>query len=211
MNDAKLLIGPGCPHCATMISLLADLLKEGKIGRLLMINIAEQPDEAAKHYVRSVPWLKLGEMEFVGAQSRAELEHAIEMSVSEDGKQRYLYEQLKNGRLDDVTELVERDKSRLSDLIAVLNGNEVPMTVRIGISAILEHFHGNSSALKDILPALIELSESANESIRADACHFLSLEGSDVARKRLQQCVNDDSAMVREVALESLQTISRDT
>ena len=210
MTDAKLLIGPGCPHCATMMSLLGDLLKEGKIGRLLMINIAEQPDEAAKHNVRSVPWLKLGEMEFIGAQSRTELEHAIELSVSEDGKQRYLYEQLKNGRLDDVTELIERDKSQLADLISLLNGNEVPMTVRIGISAILEHFYENSSALKDILPALIKLTESANESIRADACHFLSLEGSDVARKRLQQCVNDDSAMVREVALESLENISRD-
>lgn len=211
MNEAKLLIGPGCPHCATMISLLGDLLKEGKIGRLLMINIAEQPDEAAKHNVRSVPWLKLGEMEFVGAQSRTELENAIEMSVSEDGKQRFLFEQLKNGRLDDVAKLIERDKSRLSDLIALLKGKEVPMTVRIGISAILEDFHGNSSALKDILPDLIELSESANETIRADACHFLSLEGSDVARKRLQQCVNDDSAMVREVALESLENISSDT
>ncbi len=210
MTEAKLLIGPGCPHCASMMSLLGDLLKEGKIGRLLMVNIAEQPDEAAKHNVRSVPWLKLGEMVFVGAQSRTELEEAIEMSVSEDGKQRYLYEQLKNGRLDEVSELIKHDNSRLSDLIALLKGNEVPMTVRIGISAILEHFDANSSALNAILPDLLELSESTNETIRADACHFLSLEGSDVARKRLQQCANDDSAMVREVAIESLDNTSSD-
>lgn len=208
MNEAKLLIGPGCPHCALMMSLLGDLLKEGKIGRLLIINIAEQPDEAAKHNVRSVPWLKLGEMVFVGAQSRNELEQAIEMSVSEDGQQRFLYEQLKNGRLDEVSELIEQDNRRLSDLIALLKGNEVPMTVRIGVSAILEHFEGNSSALNTILPDLLELSESTNETIRADACHFLSLEGSDVAHKRLQQCANDDSAMVREVAMESLHNTS---
>ena len=75
MTEAKLLIAPGCPHCSTMMSVLSELLKEGRIGRLLMINIAEQPDEAAKHNVRSVPWLKLGEMEFTGAHSRLSLIH----------------------------------------------------------------------------------------------------------------------------------------
>ena len=52
MTEAKLLIAPGCPHCATMMSLLGDLLKEGRIASLLMVNIAEQPDEATKHNVR---------------------------------------------------------------------------------------------------------------------------------------------------------------
>jgi thiol-disulfide isomerase/thioredoxin len=206
MTEAKLLIAPGCPHCATMMSLLGDLLKEGKIARLLMINIAEQPDEAAKHSVRSVPWLKLGEMELSGAHSRAELENIIDLSVSDDGQQRFLFEQLKNGRLDEVTEIIERDKSQLADLVGLLKGEEVPMTVRIGVSAILEGFQEKPAALKDILPDLLELSESSDETVRADACHFLSLEGSEAAKKRLLECVKDDSAMVREVAEESFET-----
>ncbi len=206
MTEAKLLIAPGCPHCATMMSLLGDLLKEGKIGRLFMVNIAEQPDEAAKHNVRSVPWLKLGEMEFIGAQSRAELENAIEMSLSDDGQQRFLFEQLKNGRLNEVTKLIEGDKNQLHDLMALLKGKEVPMTVRIGVSAILEGFQEKPFLLKEILPDFLELSESPDETVRADACHFLSLEGSEDARKRLQQCVNDESAMVREIAEESLES-----
>jgi len=206
MTEAKLLIAPGCPHCATMMSLLGDLLKEGKIARLLMINIAEQPDEAAKHSVRSVPWLKLGEMELSGAHSRAELENIIDLSVSDDGQQRFLFEQLKNGRLNEVTEIIERDKSQLADLVGLLKGEEVPMTVRIGVSAILEGFQEKPAALKDILPDLLELSESSDETVRADACHFLSLEGSEAAKKRLLECVKDDSAMVREVAEESFET-----
>jgi len=206
MTEAKLLIAPGCPHCATMMSLLGDLLKEGKIARLLMINIAEQPDEAAKHSVRSVPWLKLGEMELSGAHSRVELENIIDLTVSDDGQQRFLFEQLKNGRLNEVTEIIERDKSQLADLVGLLKGEDVPMTVRIGVSAILEGFQEKPAALKDILPDLLELSESSDETVRADACHFLSLEGSEAAKKRLQECVKDDSAMVREVAEESFET-----
>ncbi len=204
MTEAKLLITPGCPHCSTMMNLLGDLLKEGRIARLIMINIAEQPDEAAKHNVRSVPWLKLGEMEFVGARTRAELEHTIDMAESNDGQRRYLFEQLKNGRLDEVTTLLERDTSKLADLVALLKGKEVPMTVRIGVSAILEGLQENPSVLKDILPDLLELSESPNETIRADACHFLSLERSDEAVNRLHVCTSDESQMVREVAEEAL-------
>ena len=208
MNDAKLLISPSCPHCATMMTLLGELLKEGRIGRLLMINIAEQPDEGAIHNVRSVPWLKLGEMEFTGAHSRAELEHAIDMAVSDDGQQRFLFEKLKNGRLDDVTEIVERDKKQLPLLIELLKGKDVPMTVRIGVSAILEGFEDNPAELQKVLPDLLELSESTDETIRADACHFLSLAGGDEARKRLQQCITDDSEMVREVAAESIEMLT---
>lgn len=210
MTEAKLLIAPGCPHCATMMSLLGDLLKEGRIGSLLMVNIAEQPDVAAKHNVRSVPWLKLGELEFVGAQSRTELENAIEMSVSDDGHQQFLFEQLKTGRLDEVTRLIENDNSQLPSLVALLKGKEVPMTVRIGISAILEGLQKNSSALKDIVPDLLELSESTDETIRADACHFLSIAGGEKAVKRLQECTDDESPMVREVAKEALQDMSSD-
>ena len=203
MTEAKLLIAPGCPHCATMMNLLGELLKEGRIGRLLMINISEQPDEAAKHNVRSVPWLKLGEMEFSGAHSRAELENAIDMSVSDDGQQRSFYEQLKSGRLDEVAALIESNKSLLPDLVALLKGKEVPMTVRIGVSAILESYQEEPAVLNVILPDLLELSESQDETVRADACHFLFLEGSQAARNRLQQCLEDESAMVREIAEES--------
>ncbi len=210
MTEAKLLIAPDCPYCATMMNLLGDLLKEGRIARLLMINIAEQPDEAAKHNVRSVPWLKLGEMELTGAQTRTDLEHAIDMAVSNDGQQRFLFEQLKNGRLDEVAALIERDKSQLPDLVALLKGKEVPMTVRIGVSAILEGLQENPSVLNGILPELLELSAFPDETIRADACHFLSLTGGDKAVKRLQECTNDESSMVREVATESLEDILSD-
>ena len=208
MTEAKLLIAPACPHCSTMMSLLGDLLKEGRIGRLLVINIVELPDEAALHHVRSVPWLKLGDMEFTGAHSRAELEHAIDMAISDDGQQRFLFEKLKNGRLEEVTEIIVKDKKQLSILIALLKAEEVPMTVRIGVSAVLEGLQDDPAELQKILPDLLELSESADETTRADACHFLSLTGANEARMRLQHCIDDESEMVREIAVESLDTLT---
>ncbi len=208
MTEAKLLITPACQYCNSMMSLLSELLKEGRIARLLIINIAEQPDEAAKHNVRSVPWLKLGEFEMAGALTRAELEHAIDMAISEDGRQRFLFDRLKNGQLDEVVTLIERDKNQLTDLVVLLKGKDVPMTVRIGVSAVLEGLQASPSVLTNILPDLLELSESSDETMRADACHFLSLEGGEAAKKRLQECIKDNSAMVRDVAEESLEEMA---
>ena len=37
--DAELLIAPGCPHCPAVLSALADMVKQGLIGRLQVIEI----------------------------------------------------------------------------------------------------------------------------------------------------------------------------
>jgi len=203
--EAKLLIAPGCQYCTTMMDLLGTLLKEGRISSLLMINIAVQPDVAVEHNVRSVPWLKIGKMEFSGVQTRVDLERALDRVVRDDGLQQYFFDRLKEGRLDEIISQVDQDKTLLPDLIALLKGEEVPMAVRIGVSAILEGFQKSPSVLKKILPQLLELSRSSDETVRADACHFLSLESSDEAIARIQECTRDDSTMVREVAEEALQ------
>ena len=205
MSDAKLLVAPNCPHCATMMSLLGDLLKEGRIRRLLMVNINEEPEEAAKHNVRSVPWLKLGELEFVGALSRSELERSIDQAISEDGQRRFIHDQLKGGMLDDVIQFVGHDSKLLAEALALLHEKDVPISVRIGVSALIEGLQGTPEVLRSILPELLELSRVDDESVRADACHFLSLTGDESARARLNECRNDQSAVVREIAEESLE------
>ena len=57
-----------------MMKQLSELLKEGVLGRLEMINIGSRPEVAAHYNVRSVPWLKVGELEFSGAMTRQEIE-----------------------------------------------------------------------------------------------------------------------------------------
>ena len=66
--------------------------------------------------------------------------------------------------------IIEKDKKQLPILVALLKAEEVPMTVRIGVSAILEGLQDDPAELQKILPDLLELSESADETTRADAC-----------------------------------------
>jgi hypothetical protein len=204
MSDAKLLIAPNCPHCSAMMALLGDMVKEGAIRRLLIINISEEPEEAARHNIRSVPWVKLGNLEFVGARSREELEKAIDQANSESGQRRFIFDQLKGGMLEDVIQYVGHDRERLVEAIALLYEEDVPIAVRIGVSALVEGLQGSPDVLKSILPELLKLSKVENETIRADAIHFLSLVDDEPARERLRECLDDESAMVREIAGDAL-------
>ena len=41
--DALLLISTHCPHCPAMLASLADLVKQGTIGRLEAVNLEQHP------------------------------------------------------------------------------------------------------------------------------------------------------------------------
>ena len=71
--SALLLIATGCQHCPSMLQSLSDLIKEGKIARLEIVNIVQDPERAQALNVRSVPWLKIGEYELIGLKTKTEI------------------------------------------------------------------------------------------------------------------------------------------
>jgi hypothetical protein len=71
--DALLLISTHCPHCPAMLAALADLVKQGTIGRLEAVNLEQCPEIGQALGVRSVPWLRIGRIELTGVHSKAEL------------------------------------------------------------------------------------------------------------------------------------------
>jgi HEAT repeat protein len=80
---------------------------------------------------------------------------------------------------------------------------ESSMAVRLGISAVLEEFHG--TGLTDaLIPGLAELSRSGDALTRADACHFLSLIGGEAVIPHLRASLEDEDGEVRAIAQEAL-------
>ena len=72
--SALILISPGCPHCAQALKGLEELVKEGALARLEIVNIAVDPEPATSRGVRSVPWTQIGPFVLEGAQSPIERE-----------------------------------------------------------------------------------------------------------------------------------------
>jgi len=201
--EALLLVSPGCQYCRGMHRALDELVASKKISKLTVVDIAEQPQVAKQLGVRSVPWLRIDGFVLEGAHTPGELNKWIEASMQENGWPDYLNHLLDTGGLTLAEKLLKENPERLQALIPLAKNPETPMHVRVGIAAILEGIQGTPE-IKQLVPAFIEIAKNSDVKIRADACHYLSLTGSKEAIAALQRYVDDENAMVREIAKEGI-------
>jgi FOG: HEAT repeat len=204
--DALLFIAPGCPHCPVVLQALSEMVKQGTIGRLEVINVAAHPEAAAEHGVRAAPWTRLGPFVLEGAQTPQELRRWLELAGKPDGITRYLEQLLRDGQLARAEQQLARHPDWLSHLLPLLTQADTPMQVRVGVGALIEGQAG-SAQLQTLVPALGELSGAAEHSVRADACHYLGLSGSAEAVAFLRARLEDESSEVREIAGEALEML----
>ena len=205
--DALLLISTHCPHCPAMLASLADLVKQGVVGRLEAVNLEQHPEVGQALGVRSVPWLRIGRIELAGVHGKAELAEWAAKADSEAGMADWFHLLLKEGQLPRAQEMIEADPALLAAVLPIVGNVDASLNVRLGAGVLLENFAG-TEALRALLPRLGELSQHADARVRADACHYLGLSGDAAARPWLEARINDADADVREIAAESLQAIS---
>ena len=205
--DALLLISTHCPHCPAMLAALADLVKQGAIGRLEAVNLEQHPEIGHTLGVRSVPWVRIGRIELAGVHGKAELVDWAAKADSAAGVADWFHMLLKEGQLPRAQTAIESDPALLAAVLPIVGNVEASLNVRLGAGVLLEHFAG-SAALATLIPQLGELSRHEDARVRADACHYLGLTGNAAARPWLDACTADEDADVREIAAESLQAIS---
>lgn len=205
--DTLLLISTRCPHCPAMLTALADLLKQGVIGRLEAVNLEQRPEVGQVLGVRTVPWLRIGRIELAGVHSKPELVKWAAKADSEAGMADWFHLLLKEGQLPKAQAMIESDPDLLAAVLPIVGNVDASLNVRLGAGVLLEEFAGSDTLLA-LLPRLGELSQHADARVRADACHYLGLTGDVAARSWLEARVADEDADVREIAAESLRAIS---
>jgi len=205
--DALLLVSTHCPHCPAMLASLADLLKQGTLGRLEAVNLEQRPEIGQTLGVRSVPWLRIGRIELAGVHSQAELAEWAAKADSEAGLADWFHLLLKEGQLPKVQTLIDAEPELLAAVLPIVGNVDASLNVRLGAGVLFEAFAGTRT-LAALIPQLGELSQHADARVRADACHYLGLTGVAAARPWLEASAADDDADVREIAAESLQAIS---
>jgi len=205
--DALLFITPVCTHCPAVLQSLSELVKQAQIGKLTVVNIAAHPEQAAEYDVRSAPWVRLGAFTLTGAQSIAELRQWAEWASGEEGTAHYVEHMLREGGYKHAVAFIAGDTQRLKSLRAIVANPEADISVRLGVSALLEA-HANTPELQALLPQLAELTFHTDHRVRADACHLLGLTGSASARTYVAACLNDANEEVREIAQEAMQELT---
>lgn len=182
---------------------MTDLVKQGIVGQVSVVNVERHPEAAEARGIRTVPWLKIGEFEFTGAHSEAELKRWAERAKSEEGWADYFHQLLKDGQAAHVVELVQAAPERLAAVLPIIANPEASLNVRLGAGLLMEEFSG-SPALKGLTVRLGEMAGDPDARVRADACHYLSFTGNPEARAYLELHLDDSDAEVREIARESL-------
>jgi len=206
--DALLFVTPGCPHCATVLQGLSELVKQGLIGKMTVVDVAAHPEQAAEYGVRAAPWLRLGPFTLTGAHKPAELRQWAEWASGEEGIAHYVEHLLKLGSYKQAAAFIDADTRRLKPLLAIVADPRTNIGVRLGVSALLEA-HANSPSLQNLLPLLADLTRHADHRVRADACHLLGLTGSAAARTHVEICLKDAHEEVREIAKEAMEELEK--
>lgn len=124
-------------------------------------------------------------------------EHEIDLQFSA---------QLSTGRAAEVTGRIQREPETMAVIMQLLGNVRTALSVRIGIGVVMEDFAG-SDLLQQQIAELGKLSSHRDARIRADACHYLGLSGSQAAMPFLQACLDDKDAEVQEVAADALEEL----
>lgn len=204
--DALLFITPGCPHCPAVLQGLSELVKQGMIGSLEVVNAALRPERAAELGVRSAPWTRIGPFILEGSQRPAELKKWAEMAGTEKGICEYLKELLSTGQLAMAERFIENHPEYLAATLPLINDPETAIQVRLGVSVLFEEQTG-SATLQSLVTKLGEMSQHEDHRVRSDACHLLGLSQSSAALPFLQQRLNDEHPEVREISEEGLEIL----
>ncbi len=204
--DALALIAPGCTRCPLVLEHLLRLIKEGRLGRLRVVNLGVHPEEAQALDARSVPWMRIGPFVLQGVHSYGELRDWAAAGGTPPDYGRYFAYLLEGRELDRVVSIVRETPEALDALVWLIGSPGTPISVRIGVGAALEELQ-ESGLLARAVPLLRSLCLSEDPRTRADACHYLGLTGDPAAAAVAESLLNDEDAEVREIAQETLALI----
>ncbi len=204
--DARLFIATGCAHCPAVLSAMAELVKQGLIGRLEVVNLMAHPEEAQALGVRSTPWIRIGPFTLQGAHSPGELRRWAERAGSEEGIADYLAELIESRQLDQALRDIRAHPEWRPVLMRLISDLETPIGVRIGVGAILEDL-AEHDELGPLLPALRKMLEAPQPQLRADGAYYLGLARDPAVRAWLEPLREDPAPEVREIVAEALEEL----
>lgn len=208
-SQVLLLVGTSCQHCAPVMSSLSELVKEGVIDSLEVINVEKKPELAVELGVKSVPWLRIGWFELEGARSKTELKRWVENISAEDGAKEYYAEILAQGRVKQCISLLHQYPDTMSAIISLMSDPDEKINVRLGVGVILEEY-APSSEFESFIPELAAFLQHEDSRLRIDACHYLSLTQKPDMIELIKPLLEDVDGEVREEAEESIEVLNED-
>jgi glutaredoxin len=204
--EIMIFVMPICPHCARVVETANAFAIANKAIRSIIVDASRFTDLAQKFDVTSAPTVIINrEIKLVGYISKNDLFEWIKRASS-DYKVEYMSTLLKEGRTDDVKEMIAKsldDVKILADLLAYPD-----FMVRLGAMAILEQLHKeNPKIIEPAKDRIRMLLKHEDFRIREDVAMLLGSIGDESDIKFLEELLSEESQEVRDSALEAIEEI----
>jgi len=204
--NVLILVGTHCQHCAPVLSSLAEMVKEGVIAQLEVVNVEKRPEIAAELSVQSVPWLRIGWFELEGVRTKPELTRWAELAESAEGVSQYYKEILAQGKVRQCLGFLKERPETIASIFELMSDTDEKINVKLGIGVVMEEY-APKDAFKAHIPRLIEFLAHDDPRLRLDACHYLSLTNNPDIIRYIKPLLKDSDDDVREEAGECLEAI----
>lgn len=209
--SALMLLSSQCAHCPGVLDSLAKLIKQGKLGRLEVINLEQNPDAMQKYKVRSVPWVRIGKHELTGAQTIEAIQQRIDWAINDQEQSNNIIADfdflLSDGQVNKVIDQINKDNNSFKAIMTLLGDTGTVLSTRIGIGVVFEEFAGQP-LIQDLIPQLGQLSTHEDGRIRADSLHYLGMTADKSALAFLEAAKNDSDDDIKEIVSDSIESLN---
>jgi len=205
-SQVLMFVGTHCQHCAPVLTSLSELVKEGVIDSLEVVNVEKRPEVAAQKGVQSVPWLQIGWFELEGVRTKTELKRWVENTSTAEGISEYYAEILSQGRVKQCLTFLRRYPETMQSILHLMSDPNEKINVRLGVGVIMEEYAASSDFEKHV-PQLVEFLKHEDSRIRQDTCHYLSLTRRPELIKTIEPLLDDLNGDVREEAKDAIESL----
>ncbi len=201
--EILMLSSASCTNCKSLKMILKKLKPANLYSNIVEKNVESNSQLVSQYNIKSVPWIKINDMEFFGLLTEAELKFWLKQANHSNPMLVYFTELLKKGSLIQAIQIVKRNTTHLETLIELISNVDTKMQVRIGITAIFEEFDKHKVLTSCITPLSQKINHES-ELVRADIAYLISLIQNNDATLLLQKMKKDTSTQVLEIVNDAL-------
>lgn len=199
--EITVFVAPGCPHCPRAVRAANRLALSNRYVVTTVVDAFELTDLAAKYGVKTAPLTVIdGGLSLPGLISEADLvDHLLER-----GGEKFLESMFRSlvesGRHGEASRLVSSGEA-LDPYLRIWKDST--LAVRIGLMLVAEEaLERDSRALNPLVPALVEVLESDDASLRGDSIDLLGRIGHPSSVGSIEALRGDSNPHVAEIAAE---------
>ena len=204
--EVTVFIAPFCPHCAKVVETANKMAIANPEVKVRIVDVSLLPELGERFGITSAPTVVInGEIKLVGELSENELVEWIRKANSEY-KLDYFVTLLRDGRVDEIMEIIRKKPEDAKILAEVLGEEEV--FIRVGAMILLKRISKNEPrAIKFAKEKIKELLLSDDSTKAQDAAFILGEIGKKEDIPLLQRLLESKDSEVREAAEEAISEI----